>query len=194
MEFIHPMKKSKYYPISDNNSKILILGSFPSEKWDDGGFYYGSSRNRFWHLIVGIFEERFSDTNSFSYKQIKAGSKIDNYVKNMECDDKEKLLLKNNIALWDIVDECNSETGKWPSSDDNIEKGFTQNDIFEILEANKKINKVIFTGSSKLKQYIANKIKSEFGEKIEIECLPSPTAWVISRYDNVKRWQNLLKG
>ena len=42
-------------PVYDRESRILILGSFPSVKSREEGFYYGNLRNRFWKLLEIIF-------------------------------------------------------------------------------------------------------------------------------------------
>ena len=48
---IHPIE-----PIYDKNSKILILGSFPSVKSREEGFFYGHKQNRFWKVVSEVFE------------------------------------------------------------------------------------------------------------------------------------------
>ena len=40
-----------FEPVYDKDSKILILGSFPSVKSREQGFYYGHARNRFWKVL-----------------------------------------------------------------------------------------------------------------------------------------------
>mgnify|MGYP004564562019 CR=1 FL=1 len=71
-------------PVYDENSKILILGSFPSVVSREDGFYYGNKRNRFWNLLKEYFKTDFGD------------DKIS----------KEKFLLERKIALWDVVSSC----------------------------------------------------------------------------------------
>ena len=44
-------------PVYDENSKVLILGSFPSVKSRENQFFYGHPQNRFWRVISGVFEE-----------------------------------------------------------------------------------------------------------------------------------------
>ena len=48
---VHPLK-----PLYDENSKILILGSFPSVKTREYGFFYGHPQNRFWKLMEKLFD------------------------------------------------------------------------------------------------------------------------------------------
>ena len=70
-------------PLFDNNSKILVLGSFPSVKSREVSFYYGNKQNRFWKTLSEYYG--------------MAADKVE---------DKKKLCLSNAIALWDIVDSC----------------------------------------------------------------------------------------
>jgi hypoxanthine-DNA glycosylase len=75
----------EFAPVFNKSSKILILGSFPSERSREFGFYYSHPQNRFWKLLT--------------------------YLTKTECipftiDDKKQMLLKNRIALWDIIKSC----------------------------------------------------------------------------------------
>ena len=67
-------------PVFDSHSKVLILGSLPSVKSREEGFYYMHPQNRFWKILEIIFDE-----------------KIDN---------KKEFCLKNYIALWDTISSC----------------------------------------------------------------------------------------
>ncbi|MDO5041684.1 MAG: DNA-deoxyinosine glycosylase [Peptoniphilus sp.] len=90
---IHTLK-----PVYDENSKILILGSFPSVKSREENFFYANSQNRFWKLISILLEEE-----------------IDKDAKN-----KKIFLLKHNIALYDVVYKCDI-IGSMDSSIKNVE-------------------------------------------------------------------------
>lgn len=113
-------------PIFDKNTKILILGSFPSVKSRQLKFYYGHPQNRFWKMMKTILE----------YK-----NEIDTI------DDKIKMLLKNNIGLWDVIKSCEI-TG---SSDSSI-KNIIPNDIYQILNT-AKIEKVVCNGKTAFSLY-----------------------------------------
>lgn len=71
-------------PVYTESSKILILGSFPSVKSREEGFFYGHPRNRFWSVISRIFE----------------------CEKPMSIPEKKAFLLQNDIALWDTIHSC----------------------------------------------------------------------------------------
>lgn len=91
----------------NENSKILILGSFPSVKSREQGFFYGHPQNRFWKVISAILCEQLPKT----------------------IDEKRTMLIKNNIALWDVIASCDI----LGSSDSSI-KNVIPNDISKILD------------------------------------------------------------
>lgn len=96
-----------FAPVWDFKIRILILGSFPSVKSREVGFYYAHKQNRFWRVLSEIFEEEIKeDTVS-----------------------KTNFLLNHNIALWDVINSCDI-TG---SADTNI-KNIDINDIKSIIE------------------------------------------------------------
>ena len=71
-------------PVYDGNSRVLILGSFPSVKSRASGFYYGNPQNRFWRTVCGFFSEPVPGSP----------------------DEKRAFLLRRGIALWDVVESC----------------------------------------------------------------------------------------
>ncbi|HIT89763.1 MAG TPA: DNA-deoxyinosine glycosylase [Candidatus Merdenecus merdavium] len=73
-----------FAPVFNENSKILILGTFPSVKSRENQFFYGHPRNRFWKVLSLITGE----------------------VKPETIEDKKELLLKHGIALWDVIHSC----------------------------------------------------------------------------------------
>lgn len=73
-----------FAPVYDKSSKLLILGSFPSVKSRAVGFYYGNPQNRFWKMLCGFFGEEIPP----------------------DIAGKADFLLRRQIALWDVVEEC----------------------------------------------------------------------------------------
>ena len=108
-----------FEPVYDKNSRLLILGSFPSVKSRKIQFYYGNRQNRFWRVVCSHFGEEIPDP----------------------VEEKRKFLLKHRIALWDIVTECEI-TG---SKDETI-KNFQVADIKTLLQ-NSEIKYIILNGS-----------------------------------------------
>lgn len=134
---IHPIE-----PVFNKNSKILILGSFPSVKSREEGFYYGHKQNRFWRVLSKICKCELPESK----------------------DDKKKMLLDYNIALWDVIKSCEIE-GSSDSSITNV----TVNDIKSIVE-NTDV-KYIFTNGKKADNLYKKHLENEV--KIKALCLPS---------------------
>ena len=103
MKVSHPLD-----PIYDENSRILILGSFPSVRSREENFYYGHPQNRFWKLLARLYGETELKTP----------------------DEKKAFLLKHGIALWDVIASCEIEN----SADGSI-RNASVNDLSEIFKA-----------------------------------------------------------
>lgn len=117
--------RQPFLPVYDKNSKILILGSFPSVKSREMGFYYGHSRNRFWKVLAEILEWKVPET----------------------IDSKKEMLLANQIAVYDVI-ECCQIVG---SSDSSI-KDVVPADLGPIVEAS-RIKAVFTNGKTAAKLY-----------------------------------------
>lgn len=156
MKAIHNIK-----PIFDKNSKILILGSMPSISSRECKFYYANKYNRFWKIIESLFNIS---------------------LKNNE--DKIKFLLDNNIAIFDMIKECDIVG----SSDSSI-KDIVLNDI-EYIVKNSSIKYIFCTGKTSYNLFIKN-----FSYlNIKCFCLPSPSS-ANARYsfDNLLEEYNIIK-
>lgn len=94
-EYIHI--SHTFSPVYDSESRILILGSFPSVKSREQGFYYGHPRNRFWRVMAAVCGDREPHST----------------------DEKKRLLKTHHIALWDVIDSCDIK-GSSDSSIKNV--------------------------------------------------------------------------
>ncbi len=112
-------------PVFDSESRILVLGTMPSPKSRELGFYYSHPRNRFWPVLAEIFEEEVPKTP----------------------EEKRKFCLRHKIALWDVLQECDIEG----ASDSSI-KNAVPNDISIILNS-ADIKAVFATGTTAAKLY-----------------------------------------
>ena len=157
---IHPIK-----PVYDKNSKILILGSFPSVKSREEGFFYGHKQNRFWKVVSRIFEEEEPES----------------------IEEKKSLLVRNKIALWDVIQSCDI-VGSSDSSISNV----VPNDLSVILNT-ADIKAIYVNGKTAHKYY---KKYTEPVIKRPAICLPSTSpanaAWNIERLINA--WKCIKKG
>lgn len=159
------MQTHPFDPIIFSDSKILILGSFPSLKSFEEGFYYAHPRNQFWPLLSRVFNEETNTTEQ-----------------------KIALCKKHHIALFDSARRLTRETGN--SSDSNL-KEIEANDFNQLLAKYPSIEKILFTG--KKAEEIFN--KSYKGLKIEKALLPSPSpAYAsVSFEEKLQRYKELLK-
>lgn len=155
--------KHPFPPLYNENSQILILGSFPSVKSREVKFFYGHPQNRFWKVVADVFDEKIPET----------------------IEDKKSLILKNHLALWDVISECEI-TG---SSDASI-KNAKANDISKILK-DSSIKKIIVNGKTAERLYIKY-IEPITGIKAVVMPSTSPAnaAWSLDRL--IEAWADEL--
>ncbi len=119
---IHPFEA-----VFDRYSSMLILGTFPSEKSRKDGFFYGHPQNRFWKLITLLTKSK----------------KIPESI-----EEKIEILLKNNIALWDVIHSCDIKG----SSDASI-TNVVPNDLSKILKCS-NIQQIYANGEKAYRIYM----------------------------------------
>ena len=109
-----------FEPVVTPKSRILILGTMPSPKSREQGFYYGHPQNRFWRILMDLFNEPMKDTIS----------------------EKLEFLRTHHIAIWDVFSSCDIK-----GADDSSIKNAMPNDldrIFNIADIN-----AVFTNGQK---------------------------------------------
>ncbi len=112
-------------PVFDSESRILVLGTMPSPKSRELGFYYSHPRNRFWPVLAEIVKEESPKTP----------------------EEKRNFCLRHKIALWDVLQECDIEG----ASDSSI-KNAVPNDMSRIFKK-ADIKAVFTTGATAAKLY-----------------------------------------
>ncbi len=125
---VHPIS-----PLYNEKSEILILGSFPSVRSREEGFFYGHPRNRFWSVMA----------------------KICNAPVPSSVEEKTNLILDHHFALWDVIHSCEIS-----GSADSTIKNVVPNDLSIILE-NAQIKKIFVNGKkaySLYKKYMEKQI------------------------------------
>jgi len=112
-------------PVFDENSRVLILGTMPSPKSREYGFYYSHPRNRFWRILAELYSSPLPETNQ----------------------EKTALLLRHGIALWDVLKSCRIR-----GADDGSIRDPVPNDIEGLLKKT-GIRNVFTTGSKAASLY-----------------------------------------
>mgnify|MGYP003397564385 CR=1 FL=1 len=156
---VHPIP-----PLFNKNSKTLILGSFPSVKSREAAFFYGHPQNRFWSVIGAVLGKKKPET----------------------VEEKKKLILENNLALWDVIASCEIE-----GSADSTISNVTANDLSIIIESS-RIDRIFVNGKTAEKYY--NKYTYP-KTGIKAVCLPSTSpanaAWSIEKL--IDSWKIIIE-
>ena len=117
---VHPLT-----PVFDGNSRVLILGTMPSPKSREAGFYYSHPQNRFWRILAELSGEPLPRTN----------------------EEKTALVLSHRIALWDVLKSCRID-----GADDGSIRDPVPNDIAALLQST-KIGTIFTTGTKSAALY-----------------------------------------
>lgn len=161
------MEKQKishtFEPVYDKESKILILGSFPSVKSRESKFYYGHPQNRFWKVIA----------------------KITNRKEPMTIEEKKELILSNHIAIWDVIESCTIQG----SSDSSI-KDVVVNDFSDILQ-NSSIQRIYVNGNKAYELYHRYAEENTGMKAVKLPSTsPANAAWNLDRLYEI--WKQIL--
>lgn len=155
-----------FEPIYDNRSRVLILGTLPSVKSREQQFYYGHPQNRFWKLLAGIV----------GAENVPAS-----------ISEKTQFLLRNRIAVWDVIAECDIIG----SSDSSI-KNVVPADLSRILDA-APIQKIYANGTKAYELYMKYSYKKTGREIVKLPSTsPANAAFQMDRLLSV--WGNELAG
>lgn len=146
-------------PIYDRDSKILILGSFPSVKSREEGFYYGHPQNRFWRVVAGVLGQDTPRT----------------------AEEKRKFLLDHRIALWDVIASCEIVG----SSDQSIRNAIP-NDLTPIL--NSADIRRIFVNGRKAEELFRKLIAPQIGRTAHYLPSTSPANAAMKLEQLIQAW------
>ena len=152
-----------FEPVFDKHSRVLILGSLPSVKSREQGFYYGHPQNRFWRVTAGVYGEAVPDT----------------------IEEKKAMLLRCGAAVWDVIAECDIVG----SSDASI-KNAVPADLSRILDC-APIEAVFANGAAAGKLYKKHQQALTGREIITLPSTsPANAAWSVERL--IQAWKAIL--
>lgn len=147
-------------PVYDENSRVLVLGSFPSVKSREQGFFYGHPSNRFWRVLSAL-----------------AGKEVPSTI-----DQKRTLLLSMGIAVWDVIQSCDI----LGSSDSSI-KNVIPNDLTDLLIRSKVIR--IFVNGKTAKKYYDKYLLPKVGIQAICLPSTSPANAICSLDKLISEWK-----
>ncbi len=156
---IHP-----YEPVYDAGSRVLILGSFPSVKSRENGFFYGHPQNRFWKVMAKVLDREVPRTIA----------------------EKRRLLLEGHVALWDVIASCDI-SGSSDASITNV----VPTDIRRVLRES-AVERIYANGTAAKRLYDRYQ-RQICGREIILlpSTSPANAAWTLPRL--TERWGELLK-
>lgn len=150
-------------PLYNENSKILILGSFPSVKSREHRFFYGHPQNRFWRVVSAVMEKETPKT----------------------VEEKKSFLLESGIALWDVIASCDI-TG---SSDSSI-KNVVPNNLSQIFD--EADIKQIFVNGKTAEKYYNKYIRSAVQRQAVCLPSTSPANARCTVDELIEKWKIIL--
>ena len=112
-------------PVWNAGSRVLILGTMPSPKSREQGFYYAHPQNRFWRVMAALLGE-----------PVPQGTQ-----------ERRNFALRSGIALWDVLASCEI----CGAADSSI-RNPVPNDIAALL-AKTDIQAVFTTGAAAFRLY-----------------------------------------
>ncbi len=146
---LHPIP-----PVYDRHSRVLILGSFPSVRSREEGFFYGHPQNRFWKVLAAVFSAPVP----------------------VSVPEKKAFLLSHGIALWDVIARCEI-TGSSDASVRNAEP----TDLSVILQS-ASIRRVYCNGTLAYDLYRRYQLPVTGLEAVRLPSTsPANAAWTESR-------------
>lgn len=153
-----------FQPIYNEESRILMLGTMPSPKSREIGFYYGHPRNRFWKVVSDVCGEEFPETK----------------------EEKIAFALRNKIAVWDVLAGCEIK-----GAEDASIRNPVANDMSLILK-NADIQAVFATGQ-KAAQLYKKYCQKEIGMEIITLPSTSPANCSVSYERLFEAYEIILK-
>ena len=157
-QYAHP-----FPPVVDEHCRTLILGSFPSVRSREEGFFYGHPQNRFWRVLAQVWQEPAP----------------------ISIPEKKAFLLRHHIALWDVIASC-TITG---SSDASVKDAIPV-DIRLVTDA-APISRVLCNGALAGKLYHRYLLPATGVQAITLPSTsPANAAWSLDRL--AEAWQQPL--
>ena len=149
-------------PVYDTHSRILILGSFPSQKSRQQMFFYGHPQNRFWRILAAVYGCAVPQTE----------------------EEKRRFLLSHHIAVWDVIASC-----EIVGSADSTIRHVVPNDLTQILDA-ADIRTIYVNGKTAARYYDRHMRTHLGGEAVCLPSTsPANAAWSMDQL--IAEWRQI---
>ena len=155
---VHP-----FPPLYNKDSKVLILGSFPSVRSREAMFFYGHPQNRFWKVIAALFDEPVPRS----------------------IPEKKALILGHGLALWDSIASCEIKGSSDASITDAV-----PTDLSEILE-NSAVQRIFCNGTRSFEMYRKYQLPRTGIEAVKLPST-SPANAACSLEKLIEAWKEIM--
>lgn len=153
-------------PVIDEGTRILVLGSLPSDKSIEKKQYYANSENHFWSIVYAVFD---------------AGSPHLEYAQRLD------FLRSVGVGLWDVLHSAY----RAGSADSRI-RSETPNDIAKLLAEHPHIRKVLVNGTMARDAYKRHCKGARLEGSYVPSSSPTPGRYVQAVGDRIKRWREVV--
>ena len=155
---VHP-----FPPLYNKDSRVLILGSFPSVRSREAMFFYGHPQNRFWKVIAALFDEPVPRS----------------------IPEKKALILGHGLALWDSIASCEIKGSSDASITDAV-----PTDLSEILE-NSAVQRIFCNGTRSFEMYRKYQLPRTGIEAVKLPST-SPANAACSLEKLIEAWKEIM--
>ena len=156
--------------ISNEQARVLILGSMPGKRSLQLQQYYAHPRNLFWPIMADLLQ----------------------FPESLQYEQRTEQLIKKRIALWDVLQNCERES----SLDSDIKShSIKPNDFRQFLNAHGAIRAVLFNGKKSeeiFKRHVKQTLDNSFNPDYLAMPSTSPANAAISKKEKIRRWSVLL--
>ncbi len=154
-----------FEPVFRQDARVLILGTMPSPKSIEQGFYYGHPKNRFWPVLSTLL-----------------GCAVPAAIY-----EKKAMLLENGLALWDVLSSCDRE-----SAADATIKNEIPNDLCMVARACPHLRAAALNGAAAYRLYKRHFPSDLFPEALNLPST-SPANAACGIEELLSHWSGILK-
>ena len=162
------LTKAGFPPIVDETSRVLVLGTLPSEESLRRQEYYGHPRNQFWPILADIYHVPLAGTYS----------------------GRVALLRQKQLALWDVLHH-----GERQGSLDQAIRHAVPNDFRDLFRTYRNLLAIVFNGRKAHDLFEHQVLKQQAlagGDQLPRLLMPSTSpAATMPLAEKTRRWRQI---
>jgi double-stranded uracil-DNA glycosylase len=160
--------KAGFPPLIADTSRVLVVGTLPSEESLHRQEYYGHPRNQFWRILADIYHVPLAETYP----------------------GRVALLRQKQLALWDVL-----QHGERQGSLDQAIRNAVPNDFRELFQTYRNLLAIVFNGRKAHDLFEHQVLKQQAlagGDQLPRLLMPSTSpAATMPLAEKIKRWRQI---